>query len=125
MLSLQMSSNDGCAVLRLRGPMCSVDDGDSASAAIALVGFEDHLVLDLRAVDRLSPVCARTIGATILDRLALAETVVVCEQADVRMQLVLAEVDRIAPLVATFEQAVGVLRVRTGGLVVHDESRVA
>jgi hypothetical protein len=72
------------------------------------------VVVDLRLVDRLAAECASDLCARLLDRVAWSEAVVVSDRPDVTLTLVLGEVDRVVPIVATVRQAVNVVRARVG-----------
>ena len=114
MLKLEMSTTSGCAVLRVSGSWHSADDADTMAAALSFVPVDDHVVLDLSALDRLSPACAHDLCGRLLERVAWAEVVVVAARPHVTMSLVLSDVDRIVPIVRSIDDALQVVRVRSG-----------
>ncbi len=84
------------------------------AAALSFVPVDDHVVIDLRRLEHLSPTCARALCGHVLERVAWAEVVVVTDRPDVTMQLVLGDVDRVVPVVASVPHAVRVITARTG-----------
>jgi anti-anti-sigma regulatory factor len=114
MLNLTMSTVGGCAVLGVTGSWHSADDADTMAAALSFVPVDDHVVLDLRDLDRMSPACAQHLGTQLLERVAWAEVVVVADRPHVSMALVLSDIDRIVPLVRTVDDALEVVRARAG-----------
>jgi anti-anti-sigma regulatory factor len=120
MLDLEMTTRDGCAVLRVVGPMRSAADADTIGAALSFVPIDDHVVVDLRDVDRLSPLCAETLHAALVGRMECAETVIVSTCPEVTLQLVLRGVDAVAPVLAAIDDAFAIVRIRSG----HDASLI-
>ena len=114
MLDLEMSCVDGCAMIAAAGSLRELDDSDTLAAALAFVPVDDHVVIDLRGLEMLSPTCARALCGSLRERVAWAEAVVVTDRPDVTMQLVLGDVDRVVPLVASVPQAMRVITVRAG-----------
>lgn len=114
MLELEMTTRDGCAVLRFVGPIRSVADADTIGAALSFVPIDDHVVVDLRDVDLLSPLCAEAIHDALLRRVHCAEAVLVSTSPDVTLQLVLRSVDAIAPVMANIDDAFAIVRLRSG-----------
>jgi len=114
MLDLEMSRVDGYAMIAAAGSLKTADDSDTLSAAMSFVPVDDHLVIDLRRVERISLACARSLCGQLLERVAWAEAVVVTDQPDVTVQLVLGDVDRVAPVVASVPQAIQVITARSG-----------
>jgi anti-anti-sigma regulatory factor len=118
MLDLEMTTRDGCAVLRVVGPIRSAADADTISAAMSFVPIDDHVIVDLRDVDRLSPRCADALHAALVERMHCAETVIVSTCPEVTLQLVLRAVDAVAPVLANIDDALAIVRIRSG----HDAS---
>lgn len=114
MLDLQMNTISGCAVVRVIGAVDGDADANTIAEAMRFVPIDDHLVVDLRQVERISPTAVHALTTALVHRLMAAETVVVSDRADVTLHLVLADADRLAPLVATVEQALQVIRSRSG-----------
>lgn len=114
MLELQMSSVAGCAVVRARGVLTTVADAETLADAVGFVPIDDHLVIDLRDIVHLDPRAAEVVATSLVQRLVCGETVVVSDRPEVTMQLVLADADRLAPLVADLVQAHQVIRARAG-----------
>jgi anti-anti-sigma regulatory factor len=114
MLHLTMTTTRGGAVLAVSGSWHSADDADTMAAALTFVPVDDHVIVDLRELDRLSPACADDLCARLLERVAWSEVVVVATRPDVVMPLVLAEVDRVVPIVRTIADAVAIVSRRSG-----------
>ncbi|MFN8024248.1 MAG: hypothetical protein U0Q03_22155 [Acidimicrobiales bacterium] len=114
MLDLKMTSVSGCATVRVSGALSTVADGETLAEAIGFVPIDDHLVIDLRHVVVLEHRAAEVLAGALVQRLVCAETVVVSDRPEVTMQLVLADADRLAPLVADLHQAHQVIRARSG-----------
>ena len=115
MMNLEMSCADGCAVISPSGSLDSADDIDAVVAALLFVPSDDHLVVDLRGVDSMSSGCAGLLANALLERVAFsAEVIVVIDQPDVAVRLVAHDVERAVPMVATMQQAVQVVRARSG-----------
>ncbi|MEX0847411.1 MAG: hypothetical protein WD023_06500 [Ilumatobacteraceae bacterium] len=115
MMNLEMSCSDGCAVISASGSLSAEDDIDIVVAALVFVPPDDHLVLDLLGVDRLSASGAVVLAQALLERAACAaEVVVVIDRPDVAVRLIVNDVDRVVPMVATMQQAVQVVMARSG-----------
>lgn len=115
MLNLEISCVNGCALVSASGSLSSADDGETVAAAMTFVPPDDHLVVDLRGIVRVDPDGARTLSAAVLERVACAaEVVVVTDQPNVSMHLILNDVDRAVPMVASLAQALQVIKVRSG-----------
>jgi hypothetical protein len=114
MLDLQMSSVSGCATVRVSGELTAVSDAETLAEAVGFVPIDDHVIVDLGDVVTLEYHAAEVIAGALVQRLVCAETVVVSNRPEVTIQLVLADADRLAPLVADVHQAHQVIRARTG-----------
>ena len=114
MLNLTMATIGGCAMLNVSGSWHSADDADTMAAALSFVPVDDHVIIDLTDLERLSPGCAHHLSARLFARVAWAEVVVVADRPDVTMSLVLSDVDRIVPIVRTVDHALEVVRARSG-----------
>jgi len=96
------------------GSLKTLDDSDTLAAALSFVPVDDHVVVDLRRLEHLSPASARALCDQLLERVAWAEAVVVTDRPDVTMQLIIGEVDRVVPVVASVSQAIQVIAARSG-----------
>jgi anti-anti-sigma regulatory factor len=114
MLNLEMSSADGCAVISVSGSLTTAAEADTMSAALSFVPPDDHLIVDLRDLQRLSPRCAEVLSDRLSERVEWAETVVVSDRPEVTMQLLLTDLDRVVPMVRSVGQAVQVIGTRSG-----------
>lgn len=112
MLNLEMTCSRGCALLMASGSILTDDDVDTLSAAMTFVPVDDDLVVDLSGVDHLAGSAARSLRPRLTERARWAEAVVVSAHHAVTMQLVLADVDRVVPVVPSVEVAVAIIRVR-------------
>lgn len=114
MLALEMTRSGFHAHVRASGSLDHDDDIDTLTAAIAFVPDDEHLVIDLTGIRTISDRCAIALSRSLVDRGATAETVVVSSEPHVTMSLVLHDLDRICPVVTNHEDAVDVVRVRSG-----------
>lgn len=114
MLDIDMTRSDGYALVRGSGSLTTDDDADVITEALAFVPEDEHVVIDLTGLSALSGGGALRLCDRLLHRVAWSEAVVVSAHPDVTMQLVLHDVDRVVPVVRTCEQAVDVIRSRSG-----------
>lgn len=109
MFEFRISCESGPAVMHLSGEILGDDDLDLLNEAFAFVQPCDHLILDLGHLDEISAAGAALVREVLVSRAALAESVVVSRREKVSMQLVLHDVDRVAPIVRTTEVATEIL----------------
>jgi len=114
MLDMEIIRDHGRALLRLRGTI-GEGDPDLVREAFAFVQPSDHLVLDLTAVEAIDGLNASTLYEAIRCRFVQSETIVVSDREGVSMALVLHDIDRVASIVPSVEQAVGILDFRRAG----------
>jgi anti-anti-sigma regulatory factor len=113
MVTMTLVPCSDVAVIALAGALDHVDDAVAMADAIDFVGDEHHLVVDLAAVERIAEPCLSIVAAALAERPPWTETVVVSPDPQVRMQLVLADIDRRSPVVLTVRQAIDFVEART------------
>ena len=109
MLDFDLHRDTGRTWLRLRGDLDNAEDADAAREAFAFVAPDDHLILDLSEVRSIDGQVIDVLNEQMLARTAIAECVVVSPNSDVSVQLVLRDVDRLAPIVSALEEATSIL----------------
>lgn len=114
MLDLEMTTDGAVAVIRLSGELAGADDADTVTAAVSFVPPDDDLVVDLTGLRHAAAVAVRRVGAGLARRRACAETVIVSDRPEVSVHLILAEVDRWAPVVPSLTDAMTIIRSRSG-----------
>jgi hypothetical protein len=85
------------------------DDADVLAEAFAFIRADEHLVLDVTEMKELDARSATLVHHTLIRRAVGGQTVVVSCDANVSMQLVLHDVDRVSPIVRTQQQAMQIL----------------
>lgn len=113
-LHLETSRTDGCTVVTLSGSLHT--DGQAATVAGALAGLppDDHVIVDITALDRFGLRCALDLCDRLEERSHRSEAVIVSDRPEITLQLVLSDIDRIAPIVPSIADALQVLRARAG-----------
>ena len=109
MFDFNLSHDSGFCVLELRGRLHSDEDVDQLTEVFAFVQPDEHLILDLRNLTHLVGRCAILVHDLLIRRAVMAETVVVSTREEVSMQLVLHDVDRVSPIVQSFDHATQIL----------------
>jgi anti-anti-sigma regulatory factor len=112
MFDFRLGRHSGTTLLRLMGSLQGGNDLDRLHESFAFVQPNDHLILDLTELDTIDDAAAATLHEILLARSALAESVVVSVQAEVSLQLVLHDLDRVCPIVRTVDEAVTILDSR-------------
>jgi hypothetical protein len=102
---VQLQRFNGRALLRLSGAVNGPDAPELIREAFSFIPEGDHVVLDLRAATKLDAQAASALHSAIRAGASAAETIVVSKTEAVSMSLVLHDVDRLCPIVATLEQA--------------------
>lgn len=113
-LHLEMSHSDGCTVVVLSGTLHTAEQADTVAVALAMLPVDDHVVVDITALDRFGLRCALDLCDRLEERLHWSEAVVVSDRPEITLQLVLSDVDRVAPIVPSIADAMQVLRARAG-----------
>jgi hypothetical protein len=109
MFDFTLSRTDGPTVFHLSGSILGADDAELVNEAFAFIPPDDHLIIDLNDLDALDAGAARMIHDLLQCRGSIAENVVMSSREAVSMQLVLHDVDRVCPIVASFEHARAIL----------------
>jgi anti-anti-sigma regulatory factor len=109
MFEFRLSRDSDPTVFHLNGEILDDADIDILNESFAFIQPHDQLILDLREVSDLSAGAAALLHELLVGRSAIAESVIVSSREDVSMQLVLHDVDRVCPIVATIEAAIGIL----------------
>ena len=113
-LRLEMSRTEGCAVVVLSGSLHTVEQADVLAGALAALPVDDHVIVDITALERFGLRCAHDLCDRLEERGHRSEAVVVSDRPEITLQLVLSDVDRIAPIVPSIADAMQVLRARSG-----------
>ena len=109
MVDFKLTRESGTTLLQLNGAVLDDDDADVLTEAFALVPSDEHLVLDVTEMKELDARSATLVHDTLTRRAVGGQTVVVSREANVSMQLVLHDVDRVSPIVRTQQQAMQIL----------------
>lgn len=108
MFDMEIFRDHGRALLRLTGTIGG-GDRDLVHEAFAFVRPSDHLVLDLTAVEAIDGLSATILHEAIRCRFIQSATIVVSDREHVSMALVLHDIDRVASIVPSVQQAVDIL----------------
>ena len=122
MFDIDVSRDRGRTLLRLIGTIEEPTD-DLLHEAFAFVRPDDHVILDLSAIDFLNRVGAMFIHDIVESRNLCAETVVVSTDERVSMPLVLSNVDRVTAIVRSVEDPVAIFDLRGAGAPEISERR--
>lgn len=109
MLDFHLSREAGITVLQLKGQIVDPEERDKLGEAFAFVQADDLLILDLSDVTALEQGAAALLHDVLGRRSVLSESVVVSIGAEVPMQLVLHDVDRVSPIVSRRRDADAIL----------------
>jgi hypothetical protein len=115
MFDIELSRESEIAVLRLKGSLDGLGDTDHLQEAFAFVQPDDHLVLDLTETSTIDAFAALTLRDILGVRSIVAETIIVSPIDTVSMHLVLHDVDRVSPIVPSFDEALAILERRWAG----------
>jgi anti-anti-sigma regulatory factor len=113
-LHLEMSRTEGCTVVAVSGSLHTVEQADTFAGALAALPLDDQVIVDITALTRFGLRCAHDLCDRLEERGHRSEAVVVSDRPEITLQLVLSDVDRIAPIVPSLAAAMQVLRARSG-----------
>ena len=113
-MTLLLSRRDDAAVIAAGGPLLGRHEFDILCEALEFIPVDDGVIVDLSDVEVVDVQIAAELMQMLRRASLLREAVVVAHSDDVRLRLVLAGVDTVVPLVCCHEDAIKVLRQRTG-----------
>lgn len=113
-LSIDITRIGPFSCVRAAGALVHREQLRDLAAALDFVPEDDHLVVDLAELELLGHRCAAGLATHLRLRAAAAEVAVVSGRPDVTVQLVMRGIDHAVPVLHTLDQALDVLRSRTG-----------
>lgn len=109
MFDFQLSRESDITTVHFTGEIQGEDDRDLVNEAFAFIQPDDLLMLDVSGLETLDAAAADLLYELLARRAVVAESVVVSARAEISMQLVLHDIDRVCPIVRAAQDAIAIL----------------